>query len=126
MLNFHGGGRCLPPPSPKPHVPQLVGVRAEGPRPVWVGLLSGWGVSNLYQPLRKAISAFLGPSPDLLLEDPVAGRPTPPWAPRRGTRSPDIDSGLVRGVFVRLRVRSCIVPKGIHEGWYPANTEPHL
>ena len=75
---------------------------------------------------RKAISAFLVPSPDLLLEDPVAGRPTPPWAPRRGTRSPDIDSGLVRGVFVRLRVRSCIVPKGIHEGWYPANTERHL
>ena len=113
-------------PSPKPHVPQSVGVRAGCPRPVWVGLLSGWGVSNLYQPLRKAISAFLGPSPDLLLEDPVAGRPTPPWAPRRGTRSPDIDSGLVRGVFVRLRVRSCIVPKGIHEGWYPANTERHL
>ena len=64
--------------------------------------------------------------PLLLLEDPVAGRPTPPCAPRRGTRSPDIDSVLVRGVFVRLRVRSCIVPKGIHEGWYPANTDAHL
>ena len=54
-------------PFPKPHVPQSVGVRAEGPRPVWVGLLSGQGTSNLYQPLRKAISVFFGPAPNLLL-----------------------------------------------------------
>ena len=47
-------------PFPKPHGPRSAGVRAERPRPVWVGLLSGWGISNLYQPPRKAISAFLG------------------------------------------------------------------
>ena len=54
-------------PFPKPHWPRSVGVRAEGPRLVWGrgGLLSGQGVLNLYQPPRKAISAFLGPAPDL-------------------------------------------------------------
>ena len=36
-------------PSPKPYVPQSVGVRAEGPGPVWVGLTSGQGILNLYQ-----------------------------------------------------------------------------
>ena len=36
-------------PSPKPHVPRSAGVRAEGPRPVWVGLTSGQGILNLYQ-----------------------------------------------------------------------------
>ena len=113
-------------PFPKPYGPRSVGVRPEGPRPVWVCLLSGWGVSNLYQPPRKTISPFLGPAPDLLLEDPVAGGPPPPWAPRRGTRSPDIDSGLVRGVSVRVRVRSGILPTGHLEGWYPANTARYL
>ena len=71
------------------------------------------------------IIAFWSPPPNLLLEDPVAGGPPPAWAPRRGTWSPDIDSVLVRGVFVRVRVRSDIVRMGIHEGWYPANTERH-
>ena len=47
-------------PFPKPRVPQSVGVRAGCPRPVWVGLLSGWDISNLYQPSRKAISAIFG------------------------------------------------------------------
>ena len=36
-------------PSPKPYVPQSVGVRAEGPGPVWVSLTSGQGILNLYQ-----------------------------------------------------------------------------
>ena len=66
-------------PSQNPkHGPRSAGVRAEGSRPVRVGLLSGWGVSNVYQPLRKSISAFLGPPPELLLEDPVAGGPRSP------------------------------------------------
>ena len=60
-------------PFPKPHGPRSAGVRAEGPRLVWVELTSGWGVSNLYQPPRKAISAFWSRSPDLLLQYPVAG-----------------------------------------------------
>ena len=50
----------------------------------------------------------------------------PPWAPRRAMRSPDIHSVLVRGVFVRVRARSCIVRVGIREGWYPPNTEVDL
>ena len=53
-------------PSPKAHGPRSAGVRAEGPGRVRVGLLSGQGVSNLYQPPRKAISVFWRPRPDLL------------------------------------------------------------
>ena len=113
------------PPHPNPHGPRSTGAQAEGPGRVWAGLLSGWDISNLYQPSRKAISAFLGAPPDLLLEDPVAGGSPPAWAPRRGRRSLDIDFRLVRGVFVRIWVRSDIVRMGIHEGWYPANTEGH-
>ena len=72
-------GRYFPPPSQNPMArDRSAGVRAEGSRPVRVGLLSGWGVSNVYQPLRKSISAFLGPPPELLLEDPVAGGPRSP------------------------------------------------
>ena len=102
MTNFWRGSVGTYHPLPQtPHGPRSVGVRAECPRPVWVGLSSGQGVSNLYQPPRKAISAFWRPPPDLLLEDPLASRLTPPWVPRRGTRSPDIDSGLSRGVSLR-------------------------
>ena len=36
-------------PSPKPHVPQSVDVRAGYPRTVWVSLTSGQGILNLYQ-----------------------------------------------------------------------------
>ena len=113
-------------PFPKPHVPRSVGARAEGAWRVWEGLSSGWGTSDLYQTPQKAISVFFVPPPDLLLEDPVVGRPTPPWGPRRGRRDPDIHSVLVRGVFVRVRARSCILRVGIQEGWYPPNTEIHL
>jgi len=72
----------------------------------------------LYQTPQKTISVVLGPPPDLLLEDPVVGRPTPPWAPRRGRRDPDIDSGLVRGAcFVRIWGRSCVVPTWPYKAW---------
>jgi hypothetical protein len=71
----------------------------------------------LYQTPQKTISVFLGPPPDLLLEDPVVGRPTPPWAPRRGRRDPDVDSGLVRACFVRIWGRSCVVPTWPYKAW---------
>ena len=99
---FHHEGCCLPPLARKPHGPRSARARAEGPGRVWVGPLSGQGVSNAYQPPRNAISAFWSPPPNLLLEDSVAGGATPPWAPRRGRRSPGIHSRLVRAVFVPI------------------------
>jgi hypothetical protein len=65
-------------PSPKPHVPRSAGVRADRPMRVWASLPSDWGISNSYQTPRKAISVFLGPTSNLLLQYSVAGGPTPP------------------------------------------------
>ena len=56
-------------PSPKPHVPRSVGARADGHGWVWAGLGSVWGISDLYQTPRNAISVFLGPASNLLLQD---------------------------------------------------------
>jgi hypothetical protein len=103
------GSRCLPPPSQNP----MCGNRSlREPRMLAEsgGLSSGCGTSDSYQTPQKAISVFFVPPSDLLLEDPVVGRPTPPWAPRRGRRDPDIDSGLARVCFVRIWGRSCVVP----------------
>ena len=133
----HGGARraqrptstgklLLTTPFPKPHVRQSVGARAEDACRVWEGLSSGWGTSDLYQTPQKAISVFFVPPPDLLIEDPVVGRPTPAWATRRAMRSPDIHSVLVRAGFVPICKRSRIVRRGLHEGWYPPNTDVHL
>ena len=80
----------------------------------------------MYQTPRNAISVFFVPPPDLLLEDPVVGRPSPAWATRRAMRSPDMHYGLVRAGFVRVRAWSRIVRVGIREGWYPANIDVHL
>jgi hypothetical protein len=91
-----------------------------------VGLSSGWGTSDLYQAPRKALSVFFVPPPDLLLEDPVVGRPTPAWATRWAMQSPDIHSVLVRAGFVPICKRSRIVRRRIHEGWYPPNIERQL
>ena len=91
-----------------------------------MGLSSGWSTSDLYQTHRKAISVFFVPPSDLLIEDPVVGRPTPAWATRRAMRSPDIHSGLVRAGFVPICKRSRIVRRRIHEGWYPPNIERQL
>ena len=110
---FHHEGRCLPPLPPKPHGPRSARARAEGPGRVWVGPLSGQGVSNAYQPPRNAISAFWRPRPNLLLEDSMPAGPPPAWAPRLGRRSPDIHSGLVRAVFVPIWARSRAVPTGL-------------
>jgi hypothetical protein len=55
-------------PSPKPHVPRSAGVRADRPMRVWASLPSDWGISNSYQTPRKAISVFLGPTSNLLLQ----------------------------------------------------------
>jgi hypothetical protein len=61
---------ALPPPQNPTCRDRPVGARAEGPtRPVWVGRLSGWVVSNLYETPRMAISLFLDPAPSLLLQD---------------------------------------------------------
>ena len=61
---------ALPPPQNPTCRDRPVGARAEGPtRPVWVGRLSGWVVSNLYETPRMAISVFLDPAPSLLLQD---------------------------------------------------------
>ena len=119
---FHHEGRCLPPLARKPHGPRSARARAEGPGRVWVGPLSGQGVSNAYQPPRNAISAFWSPPPNLLPQYSVAGGATPSRATRRGRRSPDTHSGLVEAAFVRIRARSYAVPTGLLEGWYPANT----
>ena len=113
-------------PSPKPHVRQSAGARAEDACRVWEGLSSGWGTSDLYQTPQKAISVFFVPPPDLLLQYPMVGRPTPPWGPRRGRRDPDIHSVLVSAVFVRVRARSRTVRRGLQEGWYPPNIERQL
>ena len=67
------------------------------------------------QPCRRC------PPPNLLPQYSVAGGATPPWAPRRGRRSPCIHSRLVRAVFVPIWERLYAVPTGLLEGWYPAN-----
>jgi len=51
---------------------------------VWVRLRSGWGVSDLYQTPRKAISVFFVPPPNLPLQCSVAGGPPPPWGATEG------------------------------------------
>ena len=109
-------------PSPKPYGPRSTGARADRPKRVWLGLRSGQGVSNLYQGDWKARIAFWRPPSNLLLQCSIAGGATPPWAPRRGRRSPGIRSGLVEAAFVRIWARSRAVPTGLLEGWYPANT----
>jgi len=79
---------------------------------VWAGRLSGWGVSNLCQPHRKAILAFLGGNGNLPRQDCHLVGDAPSWAPRRGRRSPGIHSGLVRAVFVPIFAPSHVVPTG--------------
>ena len=91
-----------------------------------MGRLSGWGTTDLYQTPQKTISVFFVPPPDLLLEDPVVGRPTPPGGPPRAMLDPDIHSVLVRAVFVPICKLSRIVRVCIREGWYPPNTEVDL
>ena len=91
-----------------------------------MGLSSGWGVSDLCQPHRNSISVFFVPASNLPLQYSVAGGPPPAWAPRRAMRSRDIHSVLVRAGFVPICKRSRIVRRGLHEGWYPPNTDVHL
>jgi len=119
---FHHEGRCLPPLARKPHGPRSARARAEGPGRVWVGPLSGQGVSNAYQPPRNAISAFWRSRPNLVPQYSVPVGRVPSRAARRGRRSPDIHSGLVEAAFVPIWARSYAVPTGLLEGWYPANT----
>ena len=88
--------------------------------------MSGQGISNLYQGGWKARIAFWSPPSKIVPQCSIAGGATPPWAPRRGRRSPDIGSVLVRAVFVPIWAPSHAVPTGLLEGWYPANTDLHL
>ena len=80
-------------PSPKPHVPQSAGVRAEGPRPVWVELTSGQGIFNFvtrvgrerdYQDGRCLPRASHTAFPRSAFGGTVASyRPPPPCSPIR-------------------------------------------
>jgi len=45
----------------------------------------------------------------------------PSRAPRWALRDPDIHSGLVGAVFLRIGVRSCVVQTGLWRGGTPAN-----
>ena len=43
------------------------------------------------------------------------------WGSRWASRDPDIHSGLVGAVFLRIRAPSYVVQTGLLDGWYPAN-----
>ena len=82
LANFHGDGRCLPPPSQN-HACRGRPVRGPGT----LGE-AGWASRGARaSPIctrgaGKARIAFWRPPPDLLLQDPVAGGATPACAPR--------------------------------------------
>jgi hypothetical protein len=65
--------------------------------------------NRIFGPATESPPAVFGP-------DSVPRGPMPAWAPRRARRSPDIHSGLVGAVFVRIWAQSCIVRTGIQEG----------
>jgi hypothetical protein len=126
MANFHCDGRCLPPLSETPCA--AIGRCARRGSYVSLGgpIERQGHLRFVPQTPRKAISVFFVPPPDLLLQYPVTDGPMPAWALRRARRGRDIHSVLVRGVFVRVRARSRIVRRRLHEGWYPPNTEVNL
>ena len=99
----------------------LEDARAGGAWRVWVRLLSSWGVSDLCHPPQKAILAFSGGFGNLPWQDCHLVVYVPSWAPRRASRDPDIHSGLVGAVFLRIGVRSCVVQTGLWRGGTPAN-----
>jgi hypothetical protein len=71
------------------------------------------------KPLGRRFRSFFGPATRPPSWARGSGRR---WAPaglgptRRGRRSPDIHSGLVRAVFVRVRARSCVSFEGAYTG----------
>ena len=83
---------------------------------VWLGVRSGWGVSNLCQPPRKAILAFSGGFGNLPIEDCHPAGRARSWGSRRGSRNPDIGSELPGVGFVRIWARSYVVPIALLEG----------
>jgi len=87
---------------------------------VWAGRLSGWGVSNLCQPHRKAVLAFSGGFGNLPRKDCHPAGQARSWGSRWASRDPDIHSGLVGAVFLRIRAPSYVVQTGLLEGWYPS------
>ena len=87
---------------------------------VWAGRLSGWGISNLCQPHRKAILAFSGGFGNLPVKDCHPAWRARSWGSRWTRRDPDIHSGLVGAVFLRIRAPSYVVQTGLLDGWYPS------
>ena len=83
--------------------------------------MSGRGVSNACQPHRKAILAFSGGEGNLPVKDCHPAGSARSWGPRWTRRDPDIHSGLVGAVFLRIRAPSYVVQTGLLDGWYPAN-----
>jgi hypothetical protein len=67
----------------------------------------------LYQGGCNVIIAFLGPPPDILLEDPVAGGATAACAPPGARRDPGIPSEALGAGFVPIQWRSCVVPAAL-------------
>ena len=85
---------------------------------VWADRLSGWGISNLCQPHRKAILS--GGFGNLPRQDCHPAGLARSWGSRWASRDPDIHSGLVGAVFLRIRAPSYVVQTGLLEGWYPS------
>ena len=83
---------------------------------VWAGRLSGWGISNLCQPHRKVILAFLGGNGNLPRQDchPVG----------LARQDPDIHSGLVGAVFLRIGAPSCLVVEAMGRRVSPSRHIP--
>ena len=87
---------------------------------VWLGVRSGWGVSNLCQPPRKAILAFSGGFGNLPRQDCHPAGRARSWGPRRASHNPDIHSGLLGAGSVRIWAQSYVVPTGLLEGVVPS------
>ena len=82
--------------------------------------MSGRGVSNACQPHRKAILAFSGGEGNLPVKDCHPAGSARSWGPRWTRRDPDIHSGLVGAVFLRIGAPSYVVQTGLLKGWYPS------
>ena len=89
---------------------------------VWAGRLSGWVISNLCQPHRKAILAFSGGFGNLPRQDCHLFGRARSWGPWRGGR------GILTSILAQLRPSLYQSGRGrasfrppFRRGWYPAN-----
>ena len=106
---LRGRWSLLTTPSPNPHAPRSVGVRAEGPGRVWVPPLSGQGISNSYQGGWNARIVFWRPPPNLLLEDSVPVGHVPSPATQLTLRRARIESSPLWRLRTSWWGESCIV-----------------